>query len=195
MTKKILLIFEDSEIETLLKSEANNESLIVAGDQAIQVKITDLGYTCKLINNYSKVPKEEIDKSIEWIKSWPDIPILNGKNFKELLVYNELSIFWFLESRFFYYRIQNLIPLIEQIQNLINLENPTEIFIKGNTDVYHIIKKKYGNLTDKIQFVYDGKNHDRISYKSYSGNRLLKLLTLKFFRGLGVFSKKETISA
>jgi len=191
MTKKILLIFENSKIESTLNSEANNESLIIAGNEVIKDKITDLGYTCKLINNYSKSPKNEIDKTIEWIKNWPDKPILNGKNFKDFLVYDEMSIFWFLENRFYLYRIQSLIPLIEQVKNMINLENPKEIFIQGNNDIYHIIKKKYGNIIPKIHFMNIGKNYDRTSYKSYSGNRFLKLLALKFLRGLDLFSKKD----
>ena len=143
MKKKILLIFENSKIKTILDSETSNESLIIAGDKAIQEKITNLGYTCKLINDYSKNPINEFDKAVEWIKKWPDKSVLNGKSFKDILVYDDLSIFWFLEHRFYLYRIQSLIPLIEQVKNMINLENPKEIFIQGNNDIYHIIKKKY----------------------------------------------------
>jgi UDP-N-acetylglucosamine 2-epimerase len=191
MKKKILLIFENSKIEHTLNSEANDESLIIAGNEVIKDTITNLGYTCKLIINYSKDPKNDLDKAIQWIKYWPDKPVFNGKSFKDLLVYNELSIYWFLESRFYSYRIQSLIPLIEQVQNMINLENPTEIFIKGNNDIYHIIKKKYGNIIQDIHFMPSEKNYDRTSYKSYSGNRLLKLFALKLLRGFGTFSKKD----
>jgi len=194
MTKKIILIFENSKIEPTLNSEVNNESLIIAGNEGIKDEITNLGYTCKLINNYSKNPKNELNAAIQWVKNWPDKPILNGKNFKDLLVYDELSIFWFLESRFFSYRIQNLIPLIEQIKNMIKIENPTEIFIQGNSDLHNIIKKKYGNTIQKIYFKSIEKEDSRTSYKSYSGNRFLKLLALKFFRGIDIFSKKDQIT-
>jgi len=192
MKKKILLIFENSEIKHILDSETSNESLIIAGDKAIQEKITNLGYTCKLINDYSKNPKNEVVKAIEWIKKWPDKSVLNGKSFKEILVYDDLSIFWFLENRFYMYRIQSLIPLIEQIKNMISIENPTEIFIKGNRDVYHIINRKYKHLFDNIQFISEEKNYNTISHKSYSGNRFLKLLALKFFRGLKTSKKEDT---
>jgi len=167
MKKKILLIFENSGIKHILDSETNNESLIIAGDKAIQEKITNLGYTCKLINDYSKNPKNEIDKAIEWIKKWPDKSVLNGKSFKDILVYDDLSIFWFLENRFYLYKIQSLIPLIEQIKNMINTENPTDIFIKGNRDVYHIINRKYKNLFDNIQFISEEKNYIKSRSSNY----------------------------
>ena len=194
MEKKILLIFENSKIEHTLNSEANDESLIIAGNEVIKDTITNLGYTCKLIKNYSKDPKNDLDKAIQWIKYWPDKPIFNGKSLKDLLVYNELSIYWFLENRFYSYRIESLIPLIEQVQNMIKLENPMEIFIHGNDDIYNVIKGKYGNNIQKIGFLSTKKIHDRTSYKSYSGNRLLKLLALKFFRGFTNFSKKDKIT-
>ena len=56
MTKKILIIYENSEIKSILKSEANKESLIIAGDEAIKNIVIELGYDCKLINDYSGRP-------------------------------------------------------------------------------------------------------------------------------------------
>ena len=187
---KLLLIFENTEIESLLNSESNNKSLIIAGNEAIKEKIESLGHTCKLLNSYSKNSKDEIEKSVEWIKNWPDKPIFNGKNFKELLLYGELSIFWFLESRFYYYRISSLIPLIEQIQNMITIEHPSEIIIQGNNDAYHIIKEKYELVIKKITFLGNKNDRKRILYKSYMGNRTLKLFLLKFLRG---FNTKKNI--
>ncbi len=192
MTKKILLIFESTKIESILISNVSDETLIITGSQKIKDQITNLGYNCKTINNYSKNSKYENEKAIEWIKSWPDKPIIGDKSFKELLVYDKFSIFWFLESRFYYYRIQSLIPLIEQIKNMMEQENPLEIFIHGNIDVYKIIKQKYDKEIQKIEFSSNKKNTNSISHKSYSGNQFFKLLALKFFRGLKLSSTNNS---
>ena len=167
MTKKILLIFESTKIESILISNVSDETLIITGSQKIKDQITNLGYNCKTINNYSKNSKYENEKAIEWIKSWPDKPIIGDKSFKELLVYDKFSIFWFLESRFYYYRIQSLIPLIEQIKNMMEQENPLEIFIHGNIDVYKIIKQKYDKEIQKIEFSSNKKK-----YKQYIPQKL-----------------------
>jgi UDP-N-acetylglucosamine 2-epimerase len=191
MEKKILLIFGNYNLKAILNSTKNKNSLIIAGNDVIRPKINELGYNCKLISEYSKSPTDEINKSINWIKNWPDKPILYGKSFKDLLVYNGISTYWFLENRFYLYRIQNLIPLIEQIQNLISMEKPNQVLIHENYDVYHIIKEKYGDNIESIKHISTEKKQNRTSYKSYSGNRLLKLFALKSLRGFGKISKED----
>lgn len=43
-----------------------------------------------------------LDKEIiEWIKAWPNKPVLNGKSFKELLEYKGTSLWWFGETNMF----------------------------------------------------------------------------------------------
>ena len=112
------------------------ESLIIAGNELIKNKITSLGYDCKLITSYSRNPNDEINKAIDWIKKWPDIPISNGKSFKDILVYEGISIFWFLETRLYLYRIQSLIPLIEQIQNCNGILKFLQTFLSQGIQIF-----------------------------------------------------------
>jgi len=187
--KKIAFVFNDISTKEFVDSIKKDKPLIICANDDIKRIYSDLGFDVKTIMEYSSDSELENKKAVEWMKDWPDKPILNGKSFKELLIYDELSIFWFLETRFYIYRIQSLIPLIVQIQNVLNLEKPTSIWIKGSNDIHHIIRELSGNKLKKLEFIQSNKKKESTSFKSYSGNRSLKLLALKLFRGFTPFSK------
>jgi hypothetical protein len=182
--KKIVFIFETCGIKEFLDSiKTETDLLIICGNDAVKKELINLNYNCKLINEYSTNPILNIQKGLEWIKDWPDKPIFNGKSFKELLVYDNISIFWFIETRLYLYRIQNLIPLIEQLVYLVSKENPERIWIKGNNDAFFIMKQLMKNENSKIEFIGEKSQQISTSYKSYQGNSFFKLLALKLIRG------------
>lgn len=187
--KKIAFVFNTINTKEFVDSIKKDKPLIICANDDINRIYSDLGFDVKTIMEYSSDPELENKKAVEWMKDWPDKPILNGKSFKELLIYDDLSIFWFLETRFYIYRIQSLIPLIMQIQNVINFEKPTSIWIKGSNDIHHIIRELCENKLKKLEFIQSNKKKDSTSYKSHSGNRSVKLLALKLFRGFTPFSK------
>jgi len=185
--KDLVFIFEETNADKLLQS-IKNEKIVICGNDIIKSKISKLGYSCKSITEYSDDPYCDIKHSIDWIKNWPDKPILNGKSLKKLLVYNDISIYWFLETRFFVYRIQTLIPLIEQVRRILSSEKPNKIWINGNIDVKHIANELCDNEVP-IKFFQETPKTN-VSYKSYSGFPILKLLLLKLLRGLSLFLSK-----
>jgi hypothetical protein len=188
---KLMLIFENSNLESFLKNYKLNEYVIIAGTEEIKNQLITLNLKCDSIHEYSKSPIENIKKSLEWIKNWPDKPILNGKSFKELLVYDEMSIYWFLETRFYLYRIQGLIHLIEQIKNIFLDNKYDSIIIKGNNDAFHIIDTKYKTTSNKIEYFADDVKSSSVSQNSRSGHGFLKLNVLKLIRGLPSLQKKS----
>ncbi len=182
--KDIAFIFEEGSGKEFIQSiKTKKELLVVCGNDNIKRKFLDLGYSCKSITEYSGDSSKDIEKAMRWIKNWPDKPILNDKSLKELLVYGGLSIFWFLEARLYSYRIQGLIPLIEQIKRVLELEKPEQIWIKGNNDVRHIVSQLYRKNLQKLEFLKEENPETRVSYKSYAGFPTLKLLLLKILRG------------
>ncbi len=193
--KDIAFIFEESSAKEFIQSiKTEKKLLIVCGNDNIKRKFLDLGYSCKSISEYSDDPSKDLAKAIKWIKNWPDTPILNGKSLKKLIVYDGLSIFWFLETRLYSYRIQGLIPLIEQIKRVVYLEKPEQIWIKGNSDVRHIVSQLYGKNLQKLEFIKEKNPQTGVSYKSYSGYPTLKLLLLKIFRGFPYILGKQPIT-
>jgi len=189
---KIMLIFENSNLESFLKTFESENYLLIAGTEEIKNQLILLDKKCLLINEFSKNPINDIKKSLEWIKNWPDTPVLNGKSFKELLVYEQISIYWFLETRFYLYRIQGLITLIEQIKNIFLDKQFDSIIIKGNYDVFHIIKSKFKKQSNTIKFFSDDEEISSLSTNNHSGNGFLKLNVLKIVRGISSLRKRSS---
>ena len=191
---KILLIFKNSNLESFLNKYANEDDLIIAGTEEIKNQISCLGQKCCSINEYSKNSIIDIKKGIQWIKDWPDKPVLNGQSFKELLVYDQISIYWFLETRFYLSRIQGLIHLIEQIKNIFLEKKYDSVIIKGNYDAFHIINTKFKTQLNNVEFHGDEVKVSPISQNSHSGYGFLKLSALKLIRGFPSLYTKSTNS-
>ena len=180
--KDIAFIFEKNGVEEFLKLiDSENEIVIICSSQELKKKITELNYLCKTIDEYGM--SEYNQKALEWIKSWPDKNIIDDKSIKKIFVYDNLSLFWFLETRLYFYRIHELILLIERIKNVLKQENPQNIWIKGDFDIKHIVSKLLPNVIKK--FESKSKSKRTITYKSYQGFPTLKLSLLKLFRGIG----------
>jgi len=82
--KDIAFIFEENSAKEFIQSiKTEKELLIVCGNENIKRKFLNMGYSCKSISEYSDDPSKDLAKAMEWIKNWPDTPILNGKSLKE----------------------------------------------------------------------------------------------------------------
>lgn len=183
--KRILVfIFEEVKMLEFLKSVKTKNCLVICSNEDLKKKILTYGYNCKTILEYSKNPDEDLQKALEWMKVWPDKIIYNNKSFKELLVYQNISIFWFLETRLYLYRIRDLLLLIENIKRIITLEKPTSIWIKGSHELKHIISEIDASHLHKFESLEKREAYREIKHKSYQGYPTLKLLLLKLFRGL-----------
>jgi len=193
--KRLAFIFDNEKIEEYLESiHLDKEINIVCKSNDTKEKLAKLGIECKTINEYSHDTSEELQKSIDWIKTWPDKKIRNNNSFKELLVYDGLSIFWLLESRLYFYRIQELILLIENLRKIISIENPDSIWVKGSKDAKYIVSELCEGLLQKFELSQKNESERDIKYKSYQGFPTLKLLLLKLFRGLFVNSSEKSSS-
>lgn len=191
--KGLIIIFEESGAAKFIDSTrgAVKESVIVYANDEISKKLSDAGYACKSLSSYSQ-DSTELQNAVGWMKAWPDKPILNGKSFKELLVYKGVSIYWFLQTRFYLHRTRELVILIERIKRVFDVEKPDIVWIKGNDDARYIISNLYG--AHKIAgFEREEAKPNGVRHRSYQGNLLLKLLLLKLLRGtfLASSSKKS----
>ncbi len=183
--KDLIFIFDEgNEMEFIKSVNPSKNSIIVYNNYSTKQKLSGLNFECKSISQYSKQEIGIHKKSIEWIKDWPDKIILNNKNFKELFVYEGITIFWFLETRLYLYRIDELISLIEKIKTIILQEKPTRICIKGPKDVEHIVKEISPGIIDNVKLTEKKKSD--ASYRSYQGHPTLKMSFLKLIRGMSL---------
>lgn len=184
--KGLIFVFEEPGANKFIDSarRAAKEFIIVCANDEMNRKLSDAGYMCKTLSSYSQ-DSTELQNALDWMKTWPDKPILNGKSFKELLVHRGVSIYWFLQTRFYLHRVRELIILIERIKHVFDVEKPDIVWIKGNEDARYIISNLYGahNIAGFEQ-LQEAESSDGVRRKSYQGNLLLKLLLLKLLRGI-----------
>jgi hypothetical protein len=191
--KGLIFIFEEAGANKFIDSarSAAKEFIVVCAEDEISRKLSDAGYVCKTLSDYSQ-NNIELQNAVEWMKAWPDKTILNGKSFKELLVYQGVSIYWFLQTRFYLHRVRELIILIERIKCVLNIEKPDIVWIKGSQDARYVISSLYRmhNIAGFEQL--EETRSEGVRHRSYRGNLLLKLLLLKLLRGTFVAPLKSS---
>lgn len=191
--KDIVFIFEEQGSKEFIDSIKSDNKLFICRNDEIKKKLEKENFTCRTIQEITTVTDKEITKAIRWIKSWPDLKMYENKNFKEMLVYDGISIYWFLESRLFFYRIKELLILIEQIKQIFSNERPQKIWIKGDNDLIHIVTQLNKEGLQECQKLEKGEKERAINYKSYRGYPTLKLSLLKLLRGTSI--RKSRLSS
>ena len=180
--KNLVFVLENDNAQDFIKkNNLENNTLVICKNYEIKENLSKMKFTCKMINDY-KLSENQITKSIEWIKSWPNEIVCNGKSFKELLLYNDISIFWYLESRLYHKRIHELITLIEQVKEILSREQPDKVWVLGDKDLHHIVFHLHGKI-EKSMIINKPIKTD-VSQDSYAGFLTLKLILLKIARGI-----------
>jgi len=189
VVKNLIFCFDERNIEKFLeKNSLGKNAHVICKNNKIKKRFLESKINAKIINDY-EISEEQIRKPLEWIKTWPNEILIDNKNFKELFVYDKISIFWYLENRLYHKRIHKLFTMIVQMKQIISEENPTKIWILGDYELNYIAS----NLHDNVSWVKDSTNEEEksnISDKNYSGFLTWKLLLLKIFRG-GILTKKS----
>ena len=180
--KDLVFIFDDKDsLEFIKNLSLSDNTIIICKNADLEKKIQTGKFKTKQISDYYENLGIN-DKSLKWIKEWPDRIIKDDKNFKDYFIYKGISIFWYLESRFYHYRIQELILLIEIIRNVLQKEVPDRIWVKGSYDIEEIISKLQPKILQKTNL--HPKLNRSVTHKNYQGFPTLKLLLLKLLRGL-----------
>ena len=175
MSKELVLIF-DEEL-AVPQADSIRASMIVCASDKARRRLSEMGLQCRTMAEYSQDAAGDQQRALSWIQKWPDMPVLDGKSFKELLVYNGVSIYWFLQTRFYMHRMKELLVLTERIGAVIAAEKPDSTRVIGNPDAEYVASQLQGmkGSADKAR--------GGIAYKSYGGHPTLKLAILKIFRG------------
>ena len=182
--KDLVFVFDKVDIDRFQNFiKLQNKLVIVCSHELVKNQLFHLGFECRLIGDYNQ-NIDYVKKAIDWIKTWPDKQIMNGKSFKELLIYDGISIFWFLETRLYLYRIQELIFLIEKLKLITEVEKPENIWVVGSNDARLIISQLFPGKLKGFTDTNVSQNSSYITHKSYEGFPTLKILLLKIFRGL-----------
>ena len=179
--RNLIFAFMNDEFENILtKKNFNQNDLVIALDNQTKAEFLKNRINCKMINDYS-LSDIQASKPLEWLKNWQCKILQNEKNFNQLFTYDNVSIFWYLESRLYHKRIHKLITLIEQIKEIISVEKPKSIEIIGDSELFYIVSQLHNDT--KFYKKIDKISKSSISENNYAGFLIWKLFLLKLIRG------------
>lgn len=96
-------------------------------------------------------------KAMRWLKEWSCKPIRDGKNFKELFTYKNISLWWFVDFWLFYHElhrmtVQDIVLNLHIIDAVVKKEAPTHIYIIDDGSAFSDIAAHYCT-TKNIPFI------------------------------------------
>lgn len=136
MAEILAIVYERSHVDELLSKATehmkNGDVTVIS----IGVSLPDTELTCQDFRGYMPRFYEEnaIRRAQLWIKNWSNEKIIGGKTFKELISYDGVSLWWFVEFYYFYTLYMSHIARDIEILKAVMKEKPTKVmFVKDGS--------------------------------------------------------------
>ena len=106
----------------------------------LQKRLEPFGFDVVIIN-------KEVRDPIEWFKEWYSTPIKDGKNFKEVITYNGLSLHWLMDLWFynvpFYFKpIPEVLGIVGSVSKIVKRSPNEVVFIDDGSDFSKLLKNE-----------------------------------------------------
>jgi hypothetical protein len=125
-----------SKIEEELEQHGN-EVVVVTVGFSLKESMFARKILCHEFSKYKPVDSDVQSRVQAWIKKWSDKKIVEGRNLKEILGYNGVSLWWFIEFHYFYRRYMSQISgHIETLQVIINKERPSKLIFVNDRSLF-----------------------------------------------------------
>ena len=114
------------------------------------------------------IDKKQREKAVEdailWLQTWSNKAIKDGKTFKELVAYENTSLWWFGGGTTLYYdKVRDIIRNINAILPILKKEDPDEIAVMSNDKLFRAVMSIIGateNIPTSILAV-SAKSHKK----------------------------------
>jgi glycosyltransferase involved in cell wall biosynthesis len=141
MKHKTLVIVDSQEDLSRLRLEKQEGDLRI-----INIGNTSWGKNVRPLGYYTKQKQvfDSREEALKWMKSWPGLKI-DGKSFKELLAYDNTSLWWFTEFWFWNAHsphdssILDIFHSIEIAERILSSEKPSSVVISGESLLCSVI--------------------------------------------------------
>lgn len=122
---------------------------------------------CKDIDDYKGgISLDVHDEVLSWMYEWSNKKIKDGKNFKELMLYKNLSLWWCIRY-WFYQKLSEIFQKIRIIDSIITTENPDNI----------IVIEKDKDIIGKITYQISNKGNIPVSVIQIQHSKLKEILS------------------
>ncbi|MFC1979245.1 glycosyltransferase family 4 protein, partial [Chloroflexota bacterium] len=140
---KFLIIIEDrSQINELLAQAEQRKAVeasieVISMNRNVNDELQRLHVKSKTLDDYGLSEEYLEEEGMKWFKSFPSIKIRNGKDIKELLAYNGISIWWLLDevlyrSPYLFKQLQATIKHLIAFEYIVKVEKPSRIYYINN---------------------------------------------------------------
>ena len=135
-----LLLIADTYTDSITKfKEDYAQVVVVVREEEVQSRLQKENIPYKKLDDYidEKEREKTVEHAILWMQAWSNKIIKDGKTFKELVAYENTSLWWFGGGTTLYYdKINKIIPYIDAILSILNAEGPDEIAIASNDKLF-----------------------------------------------------------
>jgi len=190
MNKALAILYERRHADRLL-SEAKEE--LERGEVSvvtINVPLFDNDLPIRESRDYLPEFYEESSakKAQLWIKEWSNTAIVEGKTLKEIVSYDGVSLWWFVEFYYFYaLYVSQIVKHIELLKVIVAKEKPTKIvFVKDGSLFSRVLDVfAYANKIETLEIANDLSSNNNIKIRFvdflriYARNRWKLFLTIK----------------
>ncbi len=132
-----------------IRALAGEGAQIVALDLAADLALRTAGIAHKTRAAYPS--QDSSRRGVDWLNEWSCKSLLNGRNIKDVLVYEDFSFWWCMEHWLFYsfyYRdqLEKIIDAVDAVKTIINIEHPEQIaFVDEKTLFSKVIPRVAGS--------------------------------------------------
>ena len=167
MKNNKLLLITDTYTDSI--KELKNEYarvVVVATEEEVQSRLQKEKIPFKTVDDYTDKKQREkaVEDAILWLQAWSNKAIKDGKTFKELVAYENTSVWWFGGGTTLYYdKIRDIIRHINAILPILKKEDPDEIAVLSNDKLFREVMSIIG-ATESIPtsiLKEPGKSHKK----------------------------------
>lgn len=130
--KNLIFLYSEKHIPAIvnLQKKVKGTVVTVALNKSIEKRLQEKGIPHRTPRDFLATDDYEkiIRDALSWLQTWP-CKRTNSKSFKEILAYQNTSLWWFARSTSLYENFKTVITCVETIAKIVDAERPDRIII------------------------------------------------------------------
>jgi glycosyltransferase involved in cell wall biosynthesis len=162
----LALIEEPGQIDRLFslvgaRQKGDVKPKVVALNIDVCQELARRGLAFKTPQDYGLSDTEIEDEALKWFRAFPNIKTKDNKNIKELITYNNISVWWLVDelfylSKYVFPQVRETVKNVIIIDHIIRAESPSKVYyVRSDTPVSRVIEfvcKSRNIATTKVSF-------------------------------------------
>ena len=126
---------------------------VVALSEDVGYELAAIGLEFKTLADYELSEGAIREEEIKWFRTWPDAKIEDNKNIKELILYDDISLWWLVDEvlhqdSFVFHGVMEVVNQATILNRIVSAEEPSVIYYAQNS----------GPASGVIEFICKSRN-------------------------------------